>query len=124
LLVMTSTVSLVSCELSATDAGKGGNGVAGQSGQTTPGNGGLPDASGGCQGGKGGKGGNGGASGGGAGGISVGIAWNGSSAMDPTLTMTTSTKITTGALGTKGVGGVTPTNDGIDGVKEDVLKVP
>jgi hypothetical protein len=123
LLVVASAVSLVSSELVASDAGKGGGGVAGQPGQTQSGSAGLqtPD---GCPGGKGGKGGTGGASGGGAGGISVGIAWNGSSAMDPTLTMTTSTKITTGALGTKGVGGVTPTNDGIDGVKEDVLKVP
>jgi hypothetical protein len=43
--------------------------------------------------------------------------------MDPTPTLMMMTKITTGALGAKGVGGVPVTGDGIDGVKQDVLKV-
>jgi hypothetical protein len=72
-----------------------------------------------CSGGQGGKGGNGGSGGGAAGGISVGIVWQGTSA--PTQTDVTFTE---GALGTKGIGGSAGTNDGIDGVAQDVLPTP
>jgi hypothetical protein len=44
--------------------------------------------------------------------------------MDPTPTIAMATTITTGAFGAKGIGGVPTSNDGIDGVKQDVLKVP
>ncbi|CAN5723932.1 hypothetical protein BH09MYX1_BH09MYX1_38890 [soil metagenome] len=75
----------------------------------------------GCNGGDGAPGGNGGTGGGGAGGISVGILYKGTK---PTTDAATDSKITFGAKGTKGLGGSTPTNDGIDGVAQAVLQVP
>jgi hypothetical protein len=120
LLALDSPVTLDTCTLRTKDAGSGGAGTVGQLGQQTVGNGGNSIANtNSCGGGAGGKGGDGGASGGGAGGISVGIVWKG--AVAPTLTNTTST---TGQAGAKGVGGAPGTNDGIVGVKQDVLQVP
>jgi hypothetical protein len=118
LLVLNSTLTTAADELLAVNAGKGGRGVGGQSGQTPGGSAGVqvPD---GCGGGKGGAGGAGGAGGGAAGGISVGIAYVGASAPTPD----SATTITTGAAGAKGIGGVAGTNDGIAGVKPDVLQV-
>ncbi|MEO7038071.1 MAG: hypothetical protein ABI548_29150 [Polyangiaceae bacterium] len=117
LVVTNSTLAMTVDELVAANAGKGGSGVAGQDG-LSGGNGGLPTV-GGCQGGAGGKGGAGAAGGGAAGGVSVGIAYVGASAP-----MTdAATTITTGTAGAKGIGGVAGTNDGIAGVKQDVLQV-
>jgi len=118
-LLLNSTVTLTANELVAGNAGKGGNGVAGQTGQTPGGSAGVqvPD---GCGGGKGGKGGDGGSGGGAAGGISAGIAYVGTSAPTPD----SETIITTGTAGAKGIGGVPGTNDGIAGVKQDVLQIP
>ena len=118
LLILNSTVALSASELVAGDAGKGGDGVAGQEGQTQSGIGGVQVKSA-CSGGKGGKGGKGGASGGAAGGVSLGIAYQG---MAPTTD--TETLFVTGAAGAKGIGGAPGTNDGIAGVKQDVLEVP
>ncbi len=122
LAVLNSKVTLDTVNLVAGDAGKGGDGGAGQQG----GSGGAagPLASGGmandsCDGGRGGKGGNGGSGGGAAGGISVGIAWSGSAA--PTQTSVTFTE---GALGAKGKGGSAGTNDGIDGIAQDIWQSP
>jgi hypothetical protein len=119
LLVLNSTVAMTANELMAGNAGKGGSGVAGQGGQTPGGSAGVqvPD---GCGGGKGGAGGAGGAGGGAAGGISVGVAYVGSTAPTPDA----ATTIATGTAGSKGIGGVAGTNDGIGGVKQDVLQVP
>jgi hypothetical protein len=119
LLALNSPLTLDHCTLTSKDAGDGGAGQAGQQGQQQVGNGGNSIANtNSCGGGAGGKGGDGGASGGGAGGISVGIVWKGSTA--PTLTSTTTT---TGKAGAKGIGGIPLTNDGIPGVKQDVLQV-
>ena len=72
-----------------------------------------------CSGGNGGAGGAGGAGGGGAGGISAGVLYKGTKP-----TYGADTTVTTGALGTKGTGGVPATNDGIDGQKSDALTAP
>ncbi|HKO46288.1 MAG TPA: hypothetical protein VJV79_01110, partial [Polyangiaceae bacterium] len=64
-------------------------------------------------------GGAGGAGGGAAGGISVGIAYQGMTPVPDAATTTV-----TGAAGAKGVGGVPNANDGITGVKQDILQVP
>ncbi|HET7544054.1 MAG TPA: hypothetical protein VFK05_29485 [Polyangiaceae bacterium] len=117
LLALNSSLTLTANELISATAGSGGNGIAGQEGQLG-GNGGLPDANGGCGGGKGGKGGQGGAGGGAAGGISVGIAYQGTAPVADA-----DTTVVTGIAGTKGVGGAPGMNDGIDGVKQDVLQV-
>ncbi len=118
LLVLSSTLGLNELDLVTKDAGKGGNGAAGQDGQSQSGSGGLqvPD---GCQGGKGGKGGAGGAGGGGAGGVSAGIVSRGAAPV-PDL----KTHISTGLAGTKGVGGLAGSNDGIDGKAQAILEVP
>jgi hypothetical protein len=106
--------------LAAGDAGGGGRGHSGQAGQTEVGAGGNALSSlNSCGGGNGGRGGNGGASGGGAGGISVGIMWTGNES--PTQTQVTSTL---GMPGYGGVGGEPGVNDGINGIAQDVLKVP
>lgn len=118
LLILNSTLTLDTSEFSSSNAGNGGKGVAGQAGQAESGKGGVqvPD---GCGGGKGGKGGAGGAGGGAAGGISVGIAYQGSApSPDPATT------ISVGTSGTKGLGGVPGTNDGIDGKAQNILEVP
>lgn len=120
---MTSTVSLEGSELIAATAGKGGTGAIGALGQTqgTGGNGFTASPSG-CPGGDGALGGSGGPGGGGAGGISVGVLWKGAAA--PTIDSSTTAKTTVPAKGgTKGLGGATPTNDGIDGVAQAVLEV-
>jgi hypothetical protein len=120
LLLVNSPVVLQSSTLTTGDAGDGGAGVAGQPGQAEIGSGGKSFANtNSCPGGNGGKGGAGGASGGGAGGISVGIVWKG--ATPPTLTDTVTT---TGKAGAAGIGGVPGTNDGVSGVKQDLLQVP
>ena len=90
--------------------------VSGQAGQTQVGAPGA-GATFGCGGGQGGKGGSGGASGGAAGGISVGIAYQGTAPVPDAKTT-----ITTGMFGTKGIGGVPGTNDGIDGKAQDILE--
>ena len=116
-----SGVTITASELVATAAGDGGNGLAGQLGQPIFGFHGNGAAAG-CQGGAGGPGGNGGSGGGGAGGISVGALWKGLAA--PTIDASTTSKITLAAKGgNKGLGGTTPTNDGIDGVAQAVLEV-
>jgi hypothetical protein len=69
-----------------------------------------------CNGGNGGKGGSGGGGGGGAGGVSAGVLYKGAK---PTLDG--STKVTTGALGGKGVGAGL---DGVDGQKADMVQAP
>jgi len=120
LLLVDSQVALNSCSLKTTSAGDGGAGVAGQLAQQQVGNGGNSLAStNSCGGGSGGKGADGGASGGGAGGVSVAVLWKGK--MAPTLTATT---MTTGKAGAKGIGGAPGTNDGIAGLKQDVLSLP
>jgi hypothetical protein len=120
LLLISSPVVIVNSMLNTADAGDGGAGVAGQPGQQQVGSGGNAIASANsCGGGTGGKGGDGGASGGGAGGVSVGIVWKG--AIAPTLTGITTT---TGKAGAKGTVGIPGTNDGIPGVKQDVLQAP
>ncbi|MBK8997615.1 MAG: hypothetical protein IPM35_17945 [Myxococcales bacterium] len=118
LLAINSTVSIdAGSELLAADGGNGGNGVAGQSGQTEYGFGANPGP-GGCLGGAGAPGGAGGAGGGGAGGISVSVLWKGTAA--PTIDG--SAKLTFGKKGTKGTGGKAGSNDGIDGVAQNVLQ--
>ncbi|MEI9947763.1 MAG: hypothetical protein WDO74_02000 [Pseudomonadota bacterium] len=120
LLLIDSPVVLNTCSLKTSDAGDGGAGIAGQFAQQQVGNGGNSVAStNSCGGGSGGKGADGGASGGGAGGVSVGVLWKGKIA--PSLTGTT---MITGRAGVKGMGGVPGTNDGIPGVKQDVLYQP
>ncbi len=118
LLVLNSTLGLNELDLVTEDAGKGGNGAAGQDGQSLFG---APGAAAdfGCGGGKGGKGGAGGAGGGGAGGISAGIVSRGAAPM-PDL----KTHISTGLAGTKGVGGLAGSNDGIDGKAQSIFNVP
>ena len=105
--------------LTTKDAGKGGNGAAGQAAQPEVGfNGvGAPGAPPACNGGAGGLGAAGGAGGGAAGGVSAGILWKGTS----TPIVDGSTTITFGAKGAKGTGG--KSNDGIEGVAQDVLGV-
>lgn len=120
LLLLDSPVQIHASTLMTSDAGDGGNGSAGQPGQSDIGaGGGVVSSINSCPGGNGGKGANGGASGGGGGGISVGIVWKGANA--PTVTGTTTT---TGKPGAAGIGGVPGTNDGIAGVKQDVLQLP
>lgn len=120
LLALNSPITLDSCTLTTKDAGSGGAGHVGQTGQQTVGGGGsVLSTVNSCGGGTGGKGGDGGASGGGAGGISVGIVWKGTTA--PTLLTTTTA---TGKAGAKGVGGLPGSNDGIAGLKQDVLNLP
>lgn len=115
-----STVTLTACELTTSAAGKGGDGAAGQAGQVG-GYGGAQSIPG-CPGGQGGSGGAGGSGGGGAGGLSVAVLWKGTAA--PTIDSSTTAKITVAATGgAKGVGGATPTNDGITGVAQAVLEV-
>ena len=122
LLLLNSSPVLTASELVAANAGRGGAGVAGQDAQPEFGNAG-PFAGGGCGGGKGGLGASGGAGGGAAGGISVGIAYQ--VMQDMTLEMPDSaTTIITGLAGAAGIGGVPGTNDGIAGVKQDVLQMP
>ena len=120
LLALNATVGLVSSELASGNAGNAGSGAAGQPGQTPGGFFGVgnPPA---CQGGNGGAGGAGGAGGGGAGGISVGILYKGTK---PVTDSATDGKITVGTKGNKGLGGASPTNDGIDGVAQAVLQAP
>ncbi len=106
--------------LTTKDAGKGGDGVVGQAGQVEFGfNGvGTPPA---CQGGNGAPGADGGAGGGAAGGVSVAVLWKGAAAMAPVVD--TGTAVSLGAKGAKGIGGKAGSNDGIDGVAQDVVEV-
>jgi hypothetical protein len=120
LLVFNSDLTVNITKLTAGDAGDGGDGHVGQAGQTDVGAGGNALSSlNSCDGGNGGPGGNGGVSGGGAGGISVGIVWSGNES--PTQTQVT---FTLGMPGYGGVGGEPGVNDGINGIAQDVLKVP
>ena len=118
LLLQNSTLTFDAALFSAANAGNGGKGVVGQEGQPQGGSGGDKISKG-CAGGAGGKGGSGGAGGGAAGGISVGIAYQGT-----TPTPDAATTITVGMSGTKGLGGVPGTNDGIDGKAQSILEVP
>jgi len=115
-LAIGSSITFDGSTLTTADAGNGGGGAAGQQGQKFTAVGGDGFGTG-CDGGLGGAGGDGGAGGGGAGGISVGIAWKG--AIPPTVSADTT--ITTGKAGTKGIGGVPATNDGIAGVSQKIL---
>ncbi len=118
LAVVSSTVTLASSELSASDAGAGGAGSVGQGGQTGgfAGQGDSP----GCGGGNGGTGGAGGAGGGGAGGVSAGVFYQGTM---PTLDDATTNAITVAAVGAaKGTGGAAGVNDGVAGVAQPVLQ--
>jgi hypothetical protein len=119
--VLDSVVKLEACELVTADAGDGGSSVAGQSADKPNNKGGRAGngAVGACPGGSGGLGGDGAAGGGGAGGISVGIVWTG--AKQPAVSADTT--ITMGKAGTKGVGGVPGTNDGIAGVAQKLLQL-
>jgi len=118
LLLLNSTPTINASEFVSSDAGKGGKGSAGQDGQAQAGNAGVQVPNG-CSGGKGGAGGAGGAGGGAAGGLSVGIAYQGSA---PSTDADTTFSV--GVAGTKGVGGVAGTNDGIDGEAHEMLEVP
>jgi len=103
ILAYNSSVTLLSCTLTAGTAGRGGNGAAGQPGQ--PGGGGgagnnVVD----CSGGPGGAGSAGGAGGGGAGGLSAGVLWTGTA---PTVTGGAQTPGAAGAAGQNGDGSTT-----------------
>lgn len=121
-LAISSNVTLSESELAASDAGSGGKGALGALGQP-PGAGGngFTASPSGCAGGDGGQGGGGGAGGGGSGGVSVGILYKGTK---PTTDTATDGKITFGTKGNKGLGGSSPTNDGLDGVAQAVLQAP
>ena len=107
LMTLDSPVTLLAATLTTGDAGAGGIGGAGGGGITGGTKGARSGA--GCDGGNGGNGGNGGAGGGGAGGISVGVLSKGAK---PTV----DARITTGAKGAPGTGGV-------DGQKADTLEL-
>ena len=117
LVSIDSTVTIEDSALGAGAAGDGGNGATGQAAQTETGflGNGTPPA---CSGGNGGSGAAGGSGGGGAGGVSLGILHKGGA---PT---TTSTSLVPGAAGTRGLGGSTPGNDGIDGVSMNAMMAP
>lgn len=118
LIALDSSISVdAGSELVATDAGNGGTGASGQTGQSDFGFGGV-QGPGACPGGAGAGGGAGGAGGGGAGGISVPVVWKGTAA--PTIDG--SAKLTFGKKGNKGIGGKAGSNDGIDGVAQNVLQ--
>lgn len=119
LAAVSSSVTVNASELHAGNGGAGGKGSAGQDGQLG-GYGGLQSAPG-CSGGAGGKGAKGGTSAGGVGGISAGILYQGTA---PTSDSTTTSAITLGTAGAKGVGGKAGQNDGIDGVAQAVLQAP
>jgi hypothetical protein len=111
LAILSSTVKLVSCDMTVKPGGAGGNGAAGQAGQ----NGGFAGnaSSPGCNGGNGGVGGLGGAGGGGAGGISVGILVKGTAMPDVDDASKQGTML--GSAGAKGMGGAPGSNDGVAG---------
>lgn len=113
------SIALMSSSLATKSAGGGGAGVGGQSGQSP---GGLHGTSAGaCNGGNGGNGGAGGAGGGGAGGVSVGILYKGTA---PSVDGATQNAISVASSGgAKGAGGVSGTNDGIDGVAQATLEI-
>jgi hypothetical protein len=117
-----STVSLTGSAITASAAGRGGAGAPGQLGQP-PGAGGngFTASPSGCGGGDGAQGGNGGSGGGGAGGLSVGIFWKGT---QPTADSATTAAITFATAGAKGLGGNSPSNDGIPGVAQAILQAP
>ena len=121
LLLLDTPITLdATITLTTSAAGKGGNGAAGQPGQTEFGFGGL-QAVGACSGGNGAPGGAGVAGGGAAGGVSAAVVWKGAATVTPTINA--STTVTLGAKGDKGVGGKAGTNDGIDGVAQNVVEV-
>jgi hypothetical protein len=104
--------------LASASAGAGGSGAIGQLGAAGGVTKGVNAQGSGCSGGRGGKGGQGGSGGGGAGGISVGIVYKGPA---PSSDDSTKGAISTGAPGAGGVGGKPGVNDGISGVKQDLL---
>jgi len=114
LVSVDSGVTLVACALTAASAGAGGSGGAG--GPATAGGQGGSGAPAAYAGGMGGGGAAGSAGGGGAGGVSAGVVYKGTK---PTV----GGSIATGAPGGKGTGGLPGSNDGIEGVKADVLEV-
>ncbi len=99
-------------------AGKGGNGVAGQTGQKEFGFAGDSTAPA-CDGGNGAPGADGGAGGGAAGGVSAAVLWKGATAP----VVDTGTNVKLGTQGAKGIGGKPGSNDGIDGLAQDVVEV-
>jgi hypothetical protein len=119
-LTLQSSVTFQSCALKTNAAGGGGAGASGQSGATGASHGNSPNN--GCQGGSGGTGGTGGAGAGGAGGVSVGVVYEGP--MAPTLDSATQAAISTGNAGAKGLGGNSPSNDGLAGVNPATLAIP
>jgi hypothetical protein len=120
LLVFTSTIACSGLTLTSLAAGAGGAGATGQAGGSGGAHGNGAGTA--CAGGNGGSGGKGGAGGGGAGGVSVGVLWKGT---EPQLDASAPNTITVASSGgTKGLGGATPTNDGIDGIAQPVLQAP
>ena len=111
------TVALEDSTLTSSKAGAGGAGAVGQAGAAGADRG-RNNAGSGCNGGPGGSGGRGGAGGGGAGGISVGILFTGGEPLRDAATVATTF---VGAAGAAGVGGAPTANDGVAGVKKDVL---
>ena len=118
LLVENAKVALSSCNLKTGAGASGGQGRSGQPGQAQGGRGG-DGTQGGCPGGAGGAGGAGGHGGGGAGGLSVGVLYFNSEA--PRVE---ECNFDLGGHGTGGVGGYQrgrTNNNGIDGIREEVL---
>jgi len=111
LAVISSKVTLQTCDIVTLAGGAGGAGSAGQDGQL---GGYAGTASPGCAAGVGGKGGLGGSGGGGAGGISVGIVYTD---QQPEVDQATSI-VVPGTPATKGTGGTAGTNDGVDGLAQ------
>jgi hypothetical protein len=113
-------LSLTEAMLIAASGGAGGSGAIGQAGAKGAAPGFKSRAGRGCDGGFGGNGGQGGSGGGGAGGVSVGIAFKGE---EPVRDALTASSFVTGTAGLGGIGGTPGTNDGLAGVKQDVLGI-
>ena len=119
LLLLDTPITLDSTvTLTTSAAGKGGDGAAGQAGQPIFGFKGSDAGGTACAGGAGAPGADGGAGGGAAGGISAAVVWKGAAAPS----VDTGTKVTLGTKGGKGIGGKAGSNDGIDGVAQDVVE--
>ncbi len=119
ILSVASSLTLEASVIQTASAGNGGSGAPGQQGMQSggvAGDGFGLDANVGCHGGVGGIGGKGGGGGGGAGGISVGVVHVGAA---PTVS---DTMITVGSAGLPGEGGA-GTNDGIEGVAQEILSL-
>jgi hypothetical protein len=118
LAVSAPSLSLAECLASSSNAGDGGEGALGQDGSAGGLKGNSNGAGNGCQGATGSHGGKGGPGGGGAGGLSIAILYHGAKALTDGAT---EAAIVTGVAGTGGAGGAPGVNDGIAGVKQNVL---